>query len=277
MFTRIVTHPGPAHRDDFVACCIALATYESINLIERREPTPDDLNDPECLVFDVGEQHDPSLGNFDHHHFPRETPPTCCLSLFLQHLGLYEQFKLLDWMDATEIRDSRGPNGLASHLRCGQAAILKNMSPIEGVILSLFKTTSRLDEEDRLWGLMLRMGVDFVQHAQAVSLQVETLKATAELFEVSGIPVMLIHTDDLRGVSKFREIHCPGVAISISHSNRGEEGWSFFRYDDDPRVDFSRIESEDDIIFAHKNGFLAKMSSLAPIGRVKELIEKAIV
>ena len=86
MIRTIVTHPGGAHKDDLLAVCVLIA--ESSASVERRDPTEEDLRDPQTAVVDVGGQHDPARLNFDHHHFPREHPPTCALRLVLEHLGL---------------------------------------------------------------------------------------------------------------------------------------------------------------------------------------------
>lgn len=69
-FSAILTHPGSAHKDEFLACCVLLA--ETPVPISRREPTPADLADPGVAVIDVGHLHDPALNNFDHHQLPRD-------------------------------------------------------------------------------------------------------------------------------------------------------------------------------------------------------------
>ena len=115
MLKRIVTHPGGAHKDDLLATCVLIAIHGCA--IERREPTPEDLADPEVGVVDIGETHDPALNNFDHHHFPREHAPSCSLSLVLQSLGVYEDaVKFCDWLEPAEWFDSRGPNRTAEWL-----------------------------------------------------------------------------------------------------------------------------------------------------------------
>ena len=40
-FSRILTHPGGSHKDEFLACCLLLA--ENPVTIVRREPTEADL------------------------------------------------------------------------------------------------------------------------------------------------------------------------------------------------------------------------------------------
>ena len=58
----ILTHPGGAHKDDFLACCI-LAHLHGVT-IHRREPTEDDLSTPDTCVVDTGGIHDATLKNF---------------------------------------------------------------------------------------------------------------------------------------------------------------------------------------------------------------------
>ena len=114
-FSRILTHPGGSHKDEFLACCLLLA--ENPVSIVRREPTADDLADLTTAVVDVGHEHAPERGNFDHHQFPKDHPPLCALSLVLQHLGIYEDARqFCDWLEPAEWFDTRGPNETAKWL-----------------------------------------------------------------------------------------------------------------------------------------------------------------
>jgi uncharacterized UPF0160 family protein len=85
-FSEILTHPGSSHKDEFLACSLLVAVHEAP--IVRREPTQHDLNNPRIAVVDVGGFHQPEMGNFDHHQFPKDHPPTCSLSLVLMEMGL---------------------------------------------------------------------------------------------------------------------------------------------------------------------------------------------
>ena len=114
-FTTILTHPGSAHKDEFLACCVLLATTPCP--IVRREPTDADLADPATAVLDVGHRHEPALNNFDHHQLPDDAAPTCALSLVLQHLGLYADARAFcEWLEPAEWFDCRGPNTTAKWL-----------------------------------------------------------------------------------------------------------------------------------------------------------------
>jgi len=48
------------------------------------------------------------------------------------------------------------------------------------------------------------------------------------------------------------------------------------RYNDHPAFDFTRIQAEPDVHFAHARGFVAKTSA-ADVARLKELLETARV
>jgi hypothetical protein len=278
--TKIVTHPGPAHRDDFVACCIALAKFPEIHVIERREPTFVDLQDASVLVLDVGGSHEPERSNFDHHHFGRDEAPTCCLSLFLEAIGLYHQFKLMDWLESTEINDSKGRVALAQHLGCEPGAITRNLSPVEGAMTEMFSKYTELKVgglmTDWFAGVMDELGHQMLNHAQDLHTQTEWLQSNAQLqHTIGGVPVIVIESDNTKGVQKFRDQHVAGAGVCISHDDRGE-GWSLYRFNDDPRVDFSRLEGHQDVRFAHKNGFLAKTRERLPLNNVLELVAMAI-
>ena len=102
MIKRIITHPGSAHKDDFLACCVLIA--ESPVSIHRKDPDSEDLDDSSVAVIDVGDRHEPNNKNFDHHQFPRDRVPTCSLSLVLQDLGLYDDARsFCDWLETAVV------------------------------------------------------------------------------------------------------------------------------------------------------------------------------
>lgn len=62
----IVTHPGIFHADDVLA--VAWLRMLDCNApVQRRVPTPEELNDPCVLVADIGGVYDPETLCFDHH------------------------------------------------------------------------------------------------------------------------------------------------------------------------------------------------------------------
>ena len=159
----IVTHPGGAHKDDLLAACV-LASLHNCPIV-RRDPTPAELADPGVAVVDVGGSHDPARSNFDHHHFPREHPPTCALSLVLAHLGLYEDaLQFCDWLATAEWFDSRGPNKTAEWLGVPRRAVSQLNSPIDMTLLRRFGQAARLEPSDPLYVYMKMVGDDLLEY-----------------------------------------------------------------------------------------------------------------
>ena len=87
-----------------------------------RDPTESELNDPNVVVIDIGERHEPHLSNFDHHQFDRNHEPCCALSLILKDMTIYnEAVRAFRWLKPTEKFDSkfvRGCKGCRSRVVC---------------------------------------------------------------------------------------------------------------------------------------------------------------
>jgi len=133
----ILTHPGSAHKDDLLACCLLVARHEIP--VWRREPLEEDLADPGIVVVDVGGEHEPLRSNFDHHQFPRDHEPICALSLVLKNMGLYEDARsFCEWLEPAEWFDTRGPFQTAEWLGVERAVMNKLNSPIDITLLRRF-------------------------------------------------------------------------------------------------------------------------------------------
>ncbi|MES1194926.1 MAG: MYG1 family protein, partial [Opitutus sp.] len=162
-FSTILTHPGSAHKDEFLACCVLLATTPCPIL--RREPTDADLADPAVAVVDVGHRHEPALNNFDHHQLPSNAAPTCALSLVLQHLGLYADARAFcEWLEPAEWFDCRGPNETARWLGIERDIVFKLYSPIDGTLLRRFAAAKQHSPGEPLWEMMRLVGTDLLDY-----------------------------------------------------------------------------------------------------------------
>ena len=64
------------------------------------------------------------------------------------------------------------------------------------------------------------------------------------------------------------------IGATVYPDRRGS-GYGISRYEDDPRLDFSRLEGQPDVHFAHKTGFVCKTTATAP-DRLRELIRLAV-
>ncbi len=282
MFTKIITHPGGAHKDDFLACCLLLA--QNPCCIERRNPAPEELADPEIAVVDIGHEHDAAKGNFDHHQFPRDHPPTCSLSLVLQHMELYEDAKAFcDWLEPAEWLDTRGAIETAKWLNISRDALAKLNSPIDVTLLRRFAAAKAHQPSEPLWEIMRWIGEDLVEYLTSLRERLDfidrhherwNIVSEVESFEVIFLPrTEPLPDDPSAGLGRFIMDQEPGIVGMIYPDGRGE-GYGLKRHEDHPGLDFTLIESEPDVHFAHARGFIAKSSATDP-DRLRELMRRA--
>ncbi|MCR9245072.1 MAG: MYG1 family protein [bacterium] len=278
---KIVTHPGGAHKDDLLACGVLAAMYRCP--IERREPTPAEVTDPAVAIVDIGGVHEAAQNAFDHHHFPREHPPTCALSLVLQSLGLYDDALLFcDWLEPAEWFDSRGPNKTAEWLGVPRRAVSRLGSPIDGTLLRRFASQPSHRPGEVVYDFLALVGQDLVDYLRDVRQGIAAVEQASERWavRVDGDELEVVFLprssglldDPSASVARYVRASEREVATAaMVYPDRRGSGYGITRYEDDPRLDFSRVEAEPDVHFAHKSGFMCKTSATAP-ARLQELV-----
>ena len=276
---KIITHPGQAHNDEFLAIAV-LCAHTSVLSIERREPTQEELEDPRVLVVDIGGRHEPEKGNFDHHQLPRDHAPTCALSLVLEHLEILDDFRnIFPWLSVIEELDSKGPFAVAKRLGITPDDLLALQNPIASGILAEFaKETTILPNGDTHY-ILATIGQGILKTFENTSKRLVELKNNAANFaanDVNCLDVRFIPGDQqpTLALELFCKQYSPiPVHVTVTNDDRGP-GFCLFRRNDDPRVDFSKINGHSDVIFAHANGFIAKTSKTA---NVQELVQLSLV
>jgi hypothetical protein len=283
-FSLILTHPGGSHKDEFLACCVLLA--DNAVPIVRREPGASDLADPSIAVVDVGARHEPELGNFDHHQFPKDHPPLCSLSLVLQHLGLYEDaLAFCDWLEPAEWLDTRGPQETSHWLGIDRDTLAKLNSPIDVTLLRRFATVSQLEPGEPLWEVMRWIGADLIDYLRTLRQRLDFIAQVGEFWEIhaaeDSFRVLYVpRTDPLpdepsAGLGRFIASHPDGAqVVGMVYPDRRGNGYGMSRHNDHPRLDFTRIENHDDVHFAHARGFVAKTSATCP-DRLRDLLRQS--
>jgi hypothetical protein len=283
---EIITHPGRAHRDDFLGCCVALAAADGEVTIRRTDHISEkQIEDPEVWVLDIGGEHDPERGLFDHHQFEKQAPPACSLSLVLRKLGIYDQaLEALPWLAALEVWDSKGPVGLGHFLDAnyledapegvrGQIKKLRGktwermlvpmLSPIDMFVLTEFQQLGEIVPGFALWHLMHDLGQAILEEVEHFAGALEFLLEHGRVINVKGLDVLISpeNTPMIRNVSvvvdAWRARVAPNAAVSISPDERAS-GYSLFRFDNHERVNFRVLEGRKNIKFTHVTGFIAK-------------------
>lgn len=272
---RIITHPGSAHKDDFLSACILLATLDDA-VVLRREPTLEDLDDSRTFVVDVGMEYDPKRRNFDHHQDP-SLP--CAFHLIMQHLGLHDAAnEVFVWYPHMSIMDVKGPYRAARHLGVDSDLLFATSSPIEGYILSFFAKAEKLDHDDLLYRFMRDLGRDMMDLIRQKKERLERLKAEAQVLPVKGFRAVVSDISELPKLAMelyLRYLDDDRIIISITPSVRGG-GWELLRLGDNAMVDFRPLATCPEIRFVHSTGFLAKTHTRLPIKDVIPLACGAI-
>ncbi|MFK7851488.1 MAG: MYG1 family protein [Akkermansiaceae bacterium] len=283
-FNKIVTHPGSSHKDEFLACCLLLSGNRVS--ISRRDPSPEDLENPSTAVVDVGGEHNPEKGNFDHHQFPRDHTPTCSLSLILMDMGLYEEArKYCDWLEVAEWFDTRGPQETAAWLGVERDLLAKLNSTVDLTLLRRFAGMSKINPGEPMWEVMNWIGSDLIGYLRSLReklaeiervSEIWTLGNGAESFRILFLPRSENLSEDASaGLARYASgLPEEQQVVGMVYPDRRGSGFALSRYNDHLGFDFTRVGEESDVHFAHARGFVAKTSAV-DLDRIKELLKKS--
>jgi hypothetical protein len=284
MIRSIITHPGGAHKDEFLACSVLLA--EQPVAIERREPSDIDLDDREMAVVDVGHRHEPELNNFDHHQFDRDAEPSCSLSLVLEHMGLYEDARTFcPWLEVAEWFDCRGPNDTAQWLGVDRETVGKLNSPLDITILLAFAKSAQHLPGEPIWELMKMIGEELLQYIRNLRSRIKEVAKVAKVWEINDekdcLKVMFVprqqnQIEEVSGAMGWhiKELGLEEDVVAMVYPDSRGEGYGMKRFNDCSEMDFSKIANDPKVRFAHTRGFIAKVEPME-IDELKQLLFKA--
>ena len=272
---KIVSHPGSAHKDDFLSVSVLLATLKQAEVF-RREPTEEDLNDLDTYVVDVGLELTPERHNFDHHQ-DRSLP--CAFHLVMQHLGHHDAaMQMFAWYPHMSMMDVSGPYRTAEHLGVDSSVLFASSSPIDGYIISTYASLESLNAQNPLYNLMKSLGENMIALIGHKMERLERLKSEAKVIEIKHLKAVASDIDNSPKLALelyLRFLDDENIVMSITPSNRGD-GWELLRLGDNTIVDFRVIENNQKILFVHGSGFLAKTHTRLPMEEVVELACMAI-
>jgi len=260
----IITHPGGAHKDDFLACCLLVAKYGVA--IDRKEPEESDLANEKVCVVDVGGEHDEGRMNFDHHQFPRDYVPTCALSLVLKFLGLYEDARsFCDWVEPAEWFDTRGAVKTAKWLGVEREVMAKLNSPIDMTVLRRFAKSNRHESGETIYEVMRMVGEDLFEYLEGMRGRMDFVAKHSEVWELDGFKVLFMpRTEPMPeeasgGLGRYIDtVEEAQGCVGMVYPDRRGGGYGMSRFNDDQRLEFTKVEGEEDVHFAHVAGFIAK-------------------
>ena len=251
MIKKIITHPGQAHLDEFLACCVALAQHENAEIV-RREPSEEELADRSILVLDVGGQYDPLKNNFDHHH---NASLPCAFVLYFtaaMNCSVEDLFEVFRWAENLNLRDTQGFPAVARKYNLAPAQLQEFGSPIDGIILSMFADKDMISPQNALHLIMREIGFNLIGAFKKFRAD----EKQCWIHHEDGIRIVV--TKKKKNIAKFAVARKAGAAVVIAPNERGE-GFTITRVDDHPMIDCKRLEQymPSPVSFIHQTGFLA--------------------
>lgn len=285
-YTEIVTHPGTAHRDEFLGCAIAIAHADGKPTVFRRRATEEDLKDDNVLVLDTGGEYDPEFLNFDHHQMGRETEPACAFSLLCVSMGIEEYVKMASpWYTATEVLDSKGPAVLEKVLQAPWRSLVQMQSPVELFFLKKFSELDEVAPDSVIYGILGELGESILTNAVCFADRLSVLEQGGKMVNIKGVDVVFVpealrDDEPAMAVDAWARRAYPGARISVT-PDPASDGTTLYRmhtsFFNGIDVDFSNLRDDHRIAFAHQSGFLAKTKGACDELTIRELIEASIV
>lgn len=283
--TKIVTHYGKAHRDEFLACCVILFTEYRLGhlcFVERRVATSSDLSSNTVWVVDTGKDYNPAQLNFDHHHLHNDM---CALDQVLLHVlgaNVYGNYKAVSpWLKSTTFHDNSGAKVAADKLGIELSSYMATRSPIEMFVLDRFAEVMVIHCESHLAMLMRDIGRMIVTAAEHMNEELPTMindmpspidHAGVRLWDIRGL-----QCDDATCLAVINQAaFARGVELMISSNGRAGGGIGLYRQSwATSKIDLNLSKDHQDVKFAHKNGYYAVVNSDVDDDTILEIIAMA--
>ena len=278
----IITHPGSAHLDDFLSCCLVVNKSGNIKKIKRKEPDKAEIKDPAIWKLDVGERYDPEIKCFDHHQDGMNEE--CTLSLLLKNWGLWSiANEVHNWLKIVVINDTRGPKEVTKELRISFKALGALDSFVERTILDFFKKQNEIEKGSLLFSLMEMVGKNFFELIDEYTTVMGEVNEKLKFKTINGVQSILCyeglnHSSTLLRIIKDKMVEkWPKLkgGIAVYPNKRIKDTIALRRYDDDERVDFSRISHYEKVVYSHPKGFFISVKQMTE-DQLEQYIKGAI-
>ncbi|HBR92725.1 MAG TPA: hypothetical protein DEA90_00995, partial [Opitutae bacterium] len=132
-----------------------------------------------------------------------------------------------------------------------------------------------------IWEIMRMIGQDTVDYITTLRTRLDFVAAHAEVWEFENFKALFMPRtapmpdEASSGLGYHVEkLGLEEEVLALVYPDSRGSGYGMRRFNDDTRMEFTRLDNEDDVHFTHARGFIAKTSS-AEIDRLKELVAMA--
>jgi len=262
-FKYVVTHPGRSHLDERLAVALALASLGHSVPVYRREPSREEVEDCNVLVLDVGGENTDWWNCFDHHQLPREHAPECAFSLVADAIGMKAELEAFyGWFGTWRQIDSKGPFAWAREHGIDWSVASTLLNPENDLIGRWWEEASGETPVDpALVDRLRKEGERIIAGASKFREFCNEVHAKGLKLDVDGIPVYDLRQFDanesLDNGNKLAKADGVRGGVLVSRDNRGP-GDSYYRREDDPKMNFAKCGDKPYAAFAHVGGFILK-------------------
>ena len=211
-----------------------------------------------------------------------------CSFVGVADLGIYDDaVAFCAWLRPAEWLDTLGPNEAARLMGIPRTAFSELNSPIDITLLNRFANHSELQPENPIYQVMCMVGEDIVKYIHSLRTRLDYLQQHGQWWTIQTedepVHALFLEQDEkiaddpsfgiyafIAEAGKEDQVH------ALVYPDRRGDGYGLTRYDDCQRLNFSKIEQFDDVRFAHKRGFVAKVETTDP-KRMQELLAQAVV
>ena len=156
-------------------------------------------------------------------------------------------------------------------------------SPIDVTLLRRFAKARRLEPGEPLWEMLSYIGEDLIAYVRDLRARLDFVAEHAQTWQLEDHEVLFLprteEVPDEPSAAIARYLESTGkdaLTAALVYPDRRNTGYGLSRHNDDPRYDFTRIEKEPDVHFAHARGFVAKTKA-TEVRRLQELLRLAKV
>lgn len=262
-FFKVIVHPGRSHLDERLATGLALANLGRSVPVFRREPTQEEIEDDKTLVLDIGGTVSDWNNTFDHHQLPREHAPECAFSLVADAIGMKADLEnFFGWFGTWRQIDSKGPFAWAREHGIDWSVASTLLNPENDLIGRWWEEAEGDTPVDpALVDRLRKEGERIIAGASKFREFCDEVHAKGLKLDVDGVTAYDLRQFDanesLDNGDKLAKSDGVKGGVLVSRDNRGP-GDSYYRREDDPRVNFAKCGDKPYAAFAHVGGFILK-------------------
>ena len=284
--TKIITHSGIAHLDDFLSVCLILYKDNTVDSILRRaEVSEEELKDATTWKVDVSETHDPDIKAFDHN---QEGISDCSFSLLLKYWGMWERANIVyAWIPTLVEIDTLGIGAFLKPQGISFEVYFQLDSFIKTAFLEIFQKYKKIERHNNkhklLFLVMKQIGKEFFQGISTYENIVNDFKSNLDVQFISkqgieedpkkGILVLLYLTEApkysvhlFKIFQKYKTEQFPDIRkgwITAFTYDRPQNTISLKRHGDGKNIDLFRLSGLEKTHFAHRKGFTATVARMS--------------